>query len=102
MTGEMDTLVERMRQLRESGWSEELSVSAEGIRCDGCDCWTAPDGVTVDEVYRFEGSSDPGDESILFAISLPCGHRGMLPASYGKDVAPEVAEVLSHLQLRHH
>ena len=48
-------------------------------------------------MYRFEGISDPGDESILFAISMPCGHRGTLPAAYGKDASPEVADVVKRL-----
>ena len=105
MSGTMDTLVERMQQLRAEGWAEELSVSDLGLRCDDCDCWTTPDEVEVDAMYRFEGESDPGDESILFAISLPCGHRGMLPASYGKDTPQDVADVLKRLRPapdRHH
>ena len=58
----------------------------------------AADEVTVDEVYRFEGASDPGDEAILFAISMPCGHRGALPAAYGKDTPPDVADVVTQLR----
>ena len=98
MTGPMDTLGERMRQLQSVGWTEQLSVSEGGVRCDGCRCWSAADDVTVDEVDRFEGASDPGDESILFAISMPCGHRGTLPAAYGKDTPPDVANVVTRLR----
>lgn len=97
MTGPMDTLAERMRQLRAAGWTEQLSVSDGGLRCDGCGCWAEAEDVAVDEVDRFEGTSDPGDESILFAISMPCGHRGTLPAAYGMDVAPDVADVVMRL-----
>ncbi len=100
MTEPMDTLSDRMRQLHAAGWTMQLSVSDGGLRCDGCGCWTAPEDVSVDEVYRFEGDSDPGDESILFAISVPCGHRGLLPAAYGNDQMPEVAEVASRLRLQ--
>lgn len=100
MTGPMDTLSDRMRQLHAAGWTVQLSVSDGGLRCDGCSCWTAPEDVRVDEVYRFEGTSDPGDESILFAISAPCGHRGLLPASYGNDQLPDVAEVVRRLRLQ--
>jgi len=95
----MDTLVERMRQLKDRGWVEQLAVEDGGLRCDSCACWAAPEGVEVDEVYRFEGTSDPGDESILLAISMPCGHRGTLPASYGRDTPPEVGDVLTRLPL---
>lgn len=100
MTEPMDTLSDRMRQLHAAGWTVQLSVSDGGLRCDGCSCWTAPEDVSVDEVYRFEGDSDPGDESILFAISMPCGHRGLLPAAYGNDQMPEVADVVRRLRLK--
>lgn len=99
MTGPMDTLSDRMRELQAAGWVGQLSFSDGGLRCDGCRCWAAAEDVDVDEVYRFEGVSDPGDESILFAISMPCGHRGTIPAAYGKDTAPEVADVVTRLRL---
>ncbi len=52
-------------------------------------------------------ASDPGDESILFAISMPCGDRGALPASYKSNVmvamsprwVPAVAAVRSSEKL---
>ena len=98
MTGSMDTLGDRMRELHAAGWIEQLSVDDGGLSCDGCRCWAAAEDVEVDAVYRFEGDSDPGDESILFAISMPCGHRGTLPAAYGKDTAPDVADVVKRLR----
>lgn len=99
MNGPMDTLSERMRQLHDTGWITQLSVTDAGLSCDSCGCWTAPEEVAVDEVYRFEGMSDPGDESILFALTLPCGHRGQLPAAYGPDTSPEVIDVVKRLRL---
>lgn len=101
MTGPMDTLGDRMRELHTAGWTEQLSVSDGGLRCGGCRCWAAAEDVDVDVVYRFEGVSDPGDESILFAIAMPCGHRGTLPAAYGKDTPPDVADVVTRLRLAH-
>jgi len=98
MTTTMDTLVERMHQLDAAGWTEQLSVSDGGLHCDGCGCWAAPEDVGVDEVFRFEGASDPADQSILFALSLPCGHRGVLPAAYGKDMPRSVADVVTRLR----
>ena len=95
----MDTLVERMRQLDDAGWVEQFAVDDGGLRCDSCSCWAAPEDVEVNEVYRFEGASDPGDEAILFAISMPCRHRGTLPASYGRDTPPDVADVVTRLRL---
>lgn len=95
----MDTVVERMRQLHDAGWVAHFAVDNGGLRCDSCASWAAPEDVEVNEVYRFEGASDPGDESILFAISMPCGHRGSVLASYGRETAPDVADVVTRLRL---
>jgi hypothetical protein len=102
MTGPMDTLGDRMRQMHAAGWTEQFEVSGRGICCVACEHWATPEYVKVDEVFRFEGASDPEDQAVLFAISLPCGHRGVLPAAYGKDVAPEIAEVLKRLNVSDH
>lgn len=102
MTGPMDSLADRMRELHAAGWVAQLSVRDAGMSCDSCRCWAAPEGVEVGVVYRFEGPSDPADESILFAVTMPCGHRGVLPATYGKDTEPEVADVVTRLLRSQH
>lgn len=100
MADSMDTLVDRMQQLQAAGWVAQFSVSEGAVRCDECGCSASPEEATVDEVFRFEGESDPADESILFAMTMPCEHRGALPATYGKDTAPEIGDVLTRLRLR--
>jgi hypothetical protein len=95
----MDTLSERMRQLTDAGWVEQFAIDAGRLICGNCAERYTAEEVEVDEVYRFEGASDPGDESILFAITTPCGHRGTLPATYGPDTPAEVAEFVTRLRL---
>lgn len=80
MTGPMDTLGERMRELRADGWVEEFSVDDTGVRCDACRRWAAPEDVVVDVVHRFEGPSDPGDQE-------------------GMETEPTVADVVQRLRL---
>ena len=53
----------------------------------------------VDVVYRLEGPSDPADEAVLFAVTMPCGHRGVFPATYGNDTEPDVVDVVKRLRL---
>ncbi|MEP7204214.1 MAG: hypothetical protein ABI894_16500 [Ilumatobacteraceae bacterium] len=99
MTGPMDTMSERMRQLDGAGWNEQLIVEGGRLTCGKCAESAGPDEARVNEVHRFEGVSDPGDESILFAISMPCGHRGTLATIYGPETPTHVAEFVSRLQL---
>ena len=98
----MDTLSERMRQLTDAGWVEQFTIDEGWLTCDNCAGRYTAEEVVVDEVHRFEGASDPGDESILFAITAPCNHRGTLPATYGPDTPADVAAFVTRLRLDHH
>ncbi|MEO8265642.1 MAG: hypothetical protein ABI706_09055 [Ilumatobacteraceae bacterium] len=102
MTEPMDTLSERMRQLHDAGWTAQFAVDDGSLTCGNCAARYAAEDVVVDEVYRFEGASDPADESILFAITAPCRHRGTLPATYGPDTPTDVADFVTRLRLDHH
>ena len=44
-----------------------------------------PHQVKVVDFFRFEGPSDPGDESILYAIETDDGGKGTLVDSFGPD-----------------
>lgn len=56
----------------------------------------------IDAVYRFEGVSDPADETILFAISSKrFALKGILINAYGMYEDTETYELVKSLQLRH-
>lgn len=93
----MVTLSERMVLLDAGGWVAQLEVADGGIRCVECGVVSAPEACVVDRVDRFEGPSDPGDESILFALTPQCGHRGTLVASFGAASPAEFADAIRRL-----
>ena len=94
----METLSEAINRLREKGYGHDFSAAATGnLKCGECGAEIDPQLVTIDEIVRFEGVSDPGDESILFALSGPCGHSGLYSAPYGPDATPEDAAVVAGL-----
>ncbi|MET0825243.1 MAG: hypothetical protein ABWZ89_01880 [Acidimicrobiales bacterium] len=94
----MDTEEEVVRRLEAAGYVHHFVPDAEGLRCPECETVADPRMVTVDETVRFEGSSSPGDESVVFAITNgPCGHRGTLVAAYGPNASPDEAEVVRTL-----
>lgn len=80
---EVETLSEAVTTLREMGFTHDLAARNGLLHCELCDTDYAPSAVTVEHVARFEGTSDPGDESIVFGISMPCGHRGIYTVAYG-------------------
>ena len=94
----METLTDAIARLRAKGFVLDFSAVPGGLlRCTECGMEFDPATVNIDEIVRFEGESDPGDESILFALSGPCGHLGLYSAAYGADATPEDIAVAAAL-----
>jgi hypothetical protein len=96
-SGQMETMSEATTRLRAAGYVENWLAEDGKLWCSTCSATYDPGSVTVDEVVRFEGPSDPGDEAILFALSGPCGHRGQFSAAYGPDTSEEDVKVITAL-----
>lgn len=66
-----DTVTEAVNQLQERGYTSNLSVLAEKecLLCHKTSIQLSPSEFEIDEIYRFEGNTDPGDEMIVFAVS---------------------------------
>ena len=80
---EMKTLVSCINHLIRDGFTEDYKVVANGLKALGSGNVYRPEEVRVANFYRFEGSSDPGDESILYAIETDDGGKGTLVDAYG-------------------
>lgn len=53
----------------------------------------------VDYVLRFEGISNPGDSSIVYALSGPNGMKGILLDAFGVYADSINQEILSKLRI---
>ena len=73
-----DTLSQVITRLRQQGYTEDLN------RHEDNPLWLDPDAYRVDEVFRFEGPTNPDDESILYALSSEQYRvKGVLVNGYG-------------------
>ena len=70
-------MLEAVTRLQAAGGRLELTALPGGrLGCAGCGDSVEGSSLTMDETVRFEGDSNPDDEAILVALTLPCGHRG--------------------------
>jgi hypothetical protein len=79
-----ETLSGQIDILRARGYTEDFNLKEESLECSNGDYKLMHDEFSVDEVFRFEGDSDPADEAILYAISsdrYPL--KGILVNGYG-------------------
>ena len=77
------TLSEATNDLKRRGYSEDLNVRPTCIECPSHKLQFYPEDFTIDEFHRFEGMSNPSDNSIVYAISSNSGVKGVLVDAYG-------------------
>ncbi|MDY7105109.1 MAG: hypothetical protein S0880_28315 [Actinomycetota bacterium] len=97
---EMETMQQAVARLTAAGYTEDFAIEDGRISCPACDTTVSPSDVSVDEVVRFEGETNPDDESALYAISSgPCDHRGTLAVAFGPDISGSDADAVRALSL---
>ena len=80
----LTTLTEVLNHLKEKGYTTDFNLSDNCLICHGNALQLHPEEFVVDKHYRFEGSTDPGDEAIVYAISsLKDNMKGTLVNGYG-------------------
>ncbi len=78
------TLSETINGLKKEGYSMDFNINLECVVCHQSNLSLSPNDFEIDKVYRFEGESNPDDQSILYAISSnKYNVKGVLVNGYG-------------------
>ena len=93
----METLRQATTRLSRSGYSEHYRAHDGHLVCGECGTSHDPAELTIDEIVRFEGQSDPGDEAIVYALDAGCGHRGLYISAYGPNATADDIAVVAAL-----
>lgn len=105
-TGFMQMPAEVMRELEKKGYTKNLSLKFDHFEVDSGHEKIYPDEFEIDEFVRFENTSDPDDQSILYAISSArYGLKGLFLESYGiytEETSRSMIEKFRHHLDRHH
>ncbi len=95
------TVSETIRALEREGYSVDFNLTpfaADGFPYDNI---LSPLDYQIDKVYRFEGATNPDDQSILYAISsVRLQIKGILLNGYGMYADLAANAVLSRLTTR--
>lgn len=93
----METQLAVAERFKSLGFTHDLRAAPVArIRCS-CGVVSDASACSVGHIARFEGDSNPDDEAILVALTLPCGHRGLLTGGYGPTTDPITDDVLHAL-----
>jgi hypothetical protein len=94
----MKTLASCLNKLTLDGYTENFKASEMGLLSLDKEKIYSPAEVEIVSFYRFEGESDPADNSILYAIKTSDGVKGTLTDSYGPYADQEVTNFIKEVE----
>ncbi len=93
-----DTVTEAVAILEAEGYTSPFLQSGGDLVCMSCGAPQELELAVVDQFFRFEGPSDPGDEAIVLGVRCgQCGARGTLVSAFGPDADPDAFEHLARI-----
>lgn len=94
-----ETMSEAVNDLVKRGYDHDFNIEKESLVCRAKNVSLANSEFEIDEIYRFEGDTDPGDENVVYAISSrQKGVKGVLVNAFGTYADQESAEIVSKLK----
>ena len=93
-----ETLAQAVDRLTAEGYTDGFRAELGGLRALAVDVLYQPEELSIGEVVRFEGSTDPADEAIVLALHCEKdGVKGTYAAAYGPATAALDAEMIRRL-----
>ncbi|RDK85536.1 phosphoribosylpyrophosphate synthetase [Marinirhabdus gelatinilytica] len=90
-----------IENLQDEGYTVDFNLVEDGIQSKGLKKkWKAGDCEVV-RYFRFEGMTDPGDSSILYAIETTDGQKGLLVDNYSAAGTYLSEEMRKKLKITH-
>lgn len=92
-----ESLSVAIKELQKLGYSIDFNLVDDKLASKKENKTWEPKDLNVVKHYRFEGKSDPGDNTILYVIETTDGHKGLLLDVFGADsnaISPEMIEKL--------
>jgi hypothetical protein len=88
-----------LKKMNEEGFTANFKVTEGHLECLDSNKMYEPSDLVVVNFYRFEGISDPSDNSILYAIEAGDGTRGTLMDAYGAYSDPDVEKFMKQVKI---
>ena len=86
-----------INDLRGRGYTQDFNLEENCLVCNAKKF--NPDQFEINEVYRFEGASDPADESVVYGIEGNDGQKGILVDGYGYSSTARSEAIIKKLQI---
>lgn len=92
-------LSQMLNKMQQEGYTSNFKANEDGLECLETSKTYKPGDMLIVNFYRFEGISDPGDNSILYAIETSDGVKGTLVDAYGAYSDPLVEKFMKQVKI---
>lgn len=94
----LKTLVECVNKMIADGYSEDFTVVGDKLKSLKTEKTYEPSEVTIINFYRFEGETDPQDNSILYVLEAKDGAKGTLVDAYGPYADAQITKFMNEVE----
>ncbi|MCO6431899.1 MAG: phosphoribosylpyrophosphate synthetase [Deltaproteobacteria bacterium] len=91
------TLSDLIERLQSRGYSLTFTPAEGRIFCFETKEAFQPSDLAINEVYRFEGASDPEDMAVVYGIETSSGERGTIVDAFGTYGDPQLGELIKSI-----
>lgn len=93
-----ETLTGALQDLQERGYVYNFNLASDCLECKAVNVRLHPEQFSITEFYRFEGPTDPADNSVVYAIESDQGIKGVLVNAYGVYADSISADMINKLR----
>ena len=90
----LKTLVDCLAKMREDGYKDDFTVKDGQLLSFGTGKSFTAEDVKIVNFFRFEGQTDPADDSIMYVIETKDGDKGTLVDGYGPSSDPDISQFI--------
>ncbi len=81
-----------------NGYDDDFKITDRGLKSLKTEKLYQPDQINIINFFRFEGQSDPNDNTIMYVIETTDGLKGTLIDAYGPYADRNLSEFMNQVE----
>ena len=94
----MNSLALCLNKLVLKGYDDDFRMTDTGLKSLNTNKIYQPEDIHISNFYRFEGQSDPNDNSILYVVESDDGNKGTIVDAYGPYADKKLSDFMTKVE----
>lgn len=87
------TVIEALKLLKEKGFEYDFNINDKEIIAN-------PENFEIEHIYRYEGNTNPDDESMVYGIKSKSGIKGVYVSGFSANSFSDADKILIDLSIK--